>query len=133
MKIIGIEKISVAELQTEVKNGGKFVIYQYCFSVVIMTFKRVSDIYFVKSNESRVAKGLSWSLLSFLFGWWGIPWGIVYTISALAKNFAGGKDVTAEVMRFIHSQTNGPVFDFETEVTKEEEKELDKLKPGLEN
>lgn len=36
-------------------------------------------------------------------------------------------------MNFIHAQTNGPVFDFEKEVTAEEEKQLNVLKQGLEN
>jgi hypothetical protein len=98
-----------------------------------MTFKRGTDIYFVKHNQSRFAKSLPWFLISFFFGWWGLPWGIIYTFQTLGVNIGGGKDVTNEVMNFIHSQTNGPVFDFEKEVTAEEEKELALLKAGIQN
>ncbi|MBL0146629.1 MAG: hypothetical protein IPP48_13705 [Chitinophagaceae bacterium] len=57
----------------------------------------------------------------------------IYTLGALGSNIGGGKDVTQDVMNFIHAQTNGPVFDYEQEVTKEEEKQLDSLKNSLEN
>jgi hypothetical protein len=30
--------------------------------------------------------------------WWGIPWGPIYTIQALATNLRGGKNVTHEVI-----------------------------------
>jgi lipopolysaccharide export LptBFGC system permease protein LptF len=52
----------------------------------------------VRAGENRVLKGLGFSLLSFLLGWWGIPWGPIYTVQALWNNFQGGKDVTTEVL-----------------------------------
>lgn len=127
MKIKGIEGLTVADLQDEVGQGGKFVIYQYCISIIVMTFKRPSDIYFIKRDNSRVVKGLPYTLLSVILGWWGIPWGPIYTFGSLGTNLGGGKDVTTDVMRFIHAQTNGPVFDFEKEVTTQEEEELKNL------
>jgi hypothetical protein len=133
MKINGIDGMTVQDIQDEVYNGGKFVIYNYCVSIIVMTFKRGTDIYFVKHNQSRFAKSLPWTLISLLLGWWGLPWGFIYTPAALATNIGGGKDVTNEVMNFIHSQTSGPVFDFEKEVTAEEEKQLEGLKQGLVN
>jgi hypothetical protein len=133
MKINGIDGMTVQDLQDEVYSGGKFVIYNYCVSIIVMTFKRGTDIYFVKHNQSRFAKSMPWTLISLLLGWWGLPWGLIYTPAALATNIGGGKDVTNEVMNFIHSQTAGPVFDFEKEVTAEEEKQLEGLKQGLVN
>jgi len=98
MKILGIEGLSDQQINMELQLGAKFVFYQYCVSVVIMTFKQPSDIYFVRPSESAVRKGLGFSLISFLFGWWGIPWGPIYTIGSLITNFRGGKDVTQEVL-----------------------------------
>ena len=98
MKIIGIEGMGNLELRTEIQKGGKFVMYQYVISILIMTFNRNSDIYFIKADESAVVKGLPFTLLSFFVGWWGIPWGIIYTIQALIKNLSGGQDVTAQVL-----------------------------------
>ena len=98
MKIIGIEGMGNLELKTEIQKGGKFVMYQYVISVLIMTFKRNSNIYFIKADENAIVKGLPFTLLSLIVGWWGIPWGIIYTIQALIANFGGGQDVTAQVL-----------------------------------
>ena len=98
MKIVGIENMPVEQLKLELKRGGKFVIFAYCYSLLVMTFKKGSDIHFVKAGESRVLKGLPFTLVSLLAGWWGIPWGPIYTISSIATNLGGGKDVTTEVL-----------------------------------
>ena len=98
MKIVGIDGMSNEQVQQQVRDGGRFVIYQYCISVIFMTFKRGSSIYFLKPGEGAVGKGLGFSGLTLLLGWWGIPWGPIYTIQSLWKNFSGGIDVTQEVM-----------------------------------
>ena len=44
-KIVGLEGIkSDGELQQELQQGGKFVLYQYCISLLVITFKRSSKI-----------------------------------------------------------------------------------------
>lgn len=101
MRIIGLENQTIEELEHEVNSGGKFVIYQFSLSILVMSFKRSSDIYYVKAGESRVKKGVKFILLSLLLGWWGIPWGPIYTIGTLSNNFKGGKDVTTEVMQYL--------------------------------
>ncbi|MBK8257757.1 MAG: hypothetical protein IPK82_34450 [Polyangiaceae bacterium] len=98
MKIEGIEGMDGQQLAMELQRGGKFVIYQYCISVFILTFRRPSDIYFVRAGESAVSKGLGYTLLSLVLGWWGIPWGPIYTVSSVITNLGGGKDVTHEVV-----------------------------------
>jgi len=98
MKIEGVEGMTTADVVGEVQNGAKFVIYQYCISLLIVTFKRGSDIYFIKAGETALANGIPYTLLSLLLGWWGIPWGPIYTIQSLAVNLAGGNDVTKEVV-----------------------------------
>ncbi|HYG52590.1 MAG TPA: hypothetical protein VD905_16880 [Flavobacteriales bacterium] len=117
MKIKGIEGMTVAEVQDEINRGGKFVLYTYCISVIVMSFKRPSSIYFIKSNENAFVKGLPFSLTSLLLGWWGIPWGIIYTFGCLFSNIGGGKNVTTEVMQSIQQSTGGHVFEFETAET----------------
>ena len=98
MKIIGIEGLTWEQLKLEVQKGARFVIYQYCISLIFVSFKRFSNIYFIRSGEDAVAKGLKFSLLSLLLGWWGLPWGPAFTISSFITNFKGGKDVTNEVI-----------------------------------
>jgi hypothetical protein len=33
-----------------------------------------------------------------ILGWWGFPWGFIYTPMVILKNFSGGEDVTERVM-----------------------------------
>jgi len=98
IKINGIQGLTGSQLDFELQRGAKFVLYQYCVSILVLTFKRPSNIYFMKSGESTLTKGLPFTLLSLVAGWWGIPWGPIYTIQAVYNNFKGGKDVTNEVV-----------------------------------
>jgi hypothetical protein len=100
-KIIGLDGLDQVQLAYEVQRGAKFVVYQYCISIVILTFKRSSDIYLIRPEDSAVVKGLGFSLASLFLGWWGIPWGPIYTIGAFITNFRGGKNVTQDVMAYL--------------------------------
>jgi hypothetical protein len=97
-EIVGIEGMSDQELDEELRNGARLLAYSYCISILILTFKQPSAIHFVRSDESRFLKGLPYTLISFIAGWWGIPFGIIYTIWCIVANSAGGSDVTAEVV-----------------------------------
>ena len=93
------------DLQDEVDRGGKFVIYQYCISAIIISFRQPTDVYFVRGHESAVGKGIQYSLISLVAGWWGIPWGPIYTIGSLYNNLRGGKDVTQEMISSYNSRS----------------------------
>lgn len=97
-KIVGIEGMSAQQIAFEVQQGAKFVQYQYCISALVITFKRGTDIYLIRAGESRAMKGLGWTLLTLLAGWWGIPWGPIYTIQSLWVNLGGGHDLTAQAV-----------------------------------
>ena len=103
MEIKGLEGLSGNEIKSELERGAKFVVFTYCFSIIVITFRRSSDIYFVRSRESAIKYGWPWLLISFVFGWWGIPWGPIYTIQAIFRSFSG-KDVTFEVLQSLNSQ-----------------------------
>ena len=98
-KIVGIEGMNPQQLSHEVQRGGKFLQFQYCVSVVVMTFQRGTDIYFVPAGESPVVKGLGWTALSLVAGWWGIPFGPIFTVQSLWYNLKGGHDVTAAAVQ----------------------------------
>ncbi|MEK3904299.1 MULTISPECIES: hypothetical protein [unclassified Paenibacillus] len=104
MVIKGIENMDGGNIMSQIQQGGKFVIYTYCFSVVLMTFRRSSGIYFIKAGEGSVKQGLKYTLLTFFVGWWGIPWGPIYSIGAFITNFKGGKDITDEVLAALSNQ-----------------------------
>lgn len=114
MRIKNIDGLSARDLEREVKNGGKFIHYPFTVSLLVLTFKKSSDVYLVKGNESPVSKGLPFTLISFFFGWWGLPYGPKYTIEAIRSNLRGGKDVTDEVMATVA----GHILFMETEKEK---------------
>ena len=96
MKILGIENMSSDQLQFELQRGAKIVCYHYCVSLLVITLRRSSDAYYIPAGESAVSKGLPWTLLTLVMGWWGIPWGPIFTVQSLIVNFKGGKDLTAD-------------------------------------
>lgn len=98
MNIYGIENMSIAQVGNEIQRGGKFVVFEYCISLLIITLKRPSSIYFISPGEDTFGKSIGFTVISLLLGWWGFPWGPIYTIASLITNFRGGKDVTLEVM-----------------------------------
>jgi len=102
MQIKGLNRMTAQDVAQEVARGGKFVIYQYAISIVILSFKQGSDIYFVRSTENAVVKGLPYTLLTLVAGWWGIPFGPIFSVMALFNNLKGGKDVTNEVMNILN-------------------------------
>ncbi|HWB60175.1 MAG TPA: hypothetical protein VG733_11830 [Chthoniobacteraceae bacterium] len=107
-KIVGIEGMNAEDLRNEISRGGRFVMYQYCISVIFMSFRRSSNIYFIKGGHGSVAKGLPFVLISLLVGWWGIPFGLIWTIQSLVINFGGGKDVTQAVLGSIIRPVSAP-------------------------
>ena len=104
MQIRNVENLQTGELKRELDNGARFVVFEYCISIIIMTFRRSSDVYFIRSNESTVKYSWSFTLLTLVLGWWGIPWGPIYSITSLFTNISGGKNVTAEILTAMSNQ-----------------------------
>ena len=104
MAIVGIEGMSDAQVAEEIRRGARFVIFQYCISIFIMTFKRTSsDVHFVRAGEGTFGKSWGASLVTLLLGWWGIPWGPIYSIQSLWVNANGGHDVTHDIVRAMNA------------------------------
>jgi len=98
MKIRGIDNMTPDQVYQEIQRGAKFVVFQYTISILVMTFKRPSEIFFVRPGEKATSHGVPYTLLSLFLGWWGIPWGPIWTISTIWTNSKGGKDVTDKLM-----------------------------------
>lgn len=98
MKIRNIEGFSAASLQREADKGARFVYYTFTISLLVVTFKKNSGVYMISAGENAITKGAGFTLLSALFGWWGIPYGPKYTLESIRTNMNGGKNVTDEVM-----------------------------------
>jgi hypothetical protein len=100
IRIVGAEGMSPAEIKEAVeRKGAKLVAYQFCISIVVLSFRFFSPIHYIPPGERASSRGGRYSLLAFLFGWWGFPFGIFFTIQSLIINARGGHDVTQQVMR----------------------------------
>ncbi len=96
------------------QSGGRYVYYTYTFSIIVMTFTRSSKVQFIPAKQSRILPGIPYVFVSLLFGWWGIPFGLILTPISMIKSLSGGTDVTEkvighEIMRTldIPSENNG--------------------------
>ena len=103
LKIHGIENLSTEQINAELQRGAKFVVFQYCISILVMSFKRSSGIYFVPAGTGTAGKSAGFCGLSLLLGWWGIPWGPIWTIGTVFKNLSGGVDVTGNVLSALNA------------------------------
>lgn len=97
------EGTSVAQVRELVQQGGRFVVFEYAISILIMSFKRGSELHWIPPGGSAAGASLPYTLLTLVAGWWGIPWGPIYSFMALVTNLGGGRDVTQEVLGNIAS------------------------------
>src|SRR5262245_7145310 len=97
MLIEGIDNRTPAEVARDLAAGGRFVLYECCISLIVITLRRPSPVCFLRPGEAGVVRGLPYTLVSLLLGWWGLPWGVIYTPFVLLNNLGGGRDVTTEV------------------------------------
>jgi hypothetical protein len=96
-KIIGIDNLTLDQLSAEIEKGGRFVTFLFCISALVLTFKQSSRIYFIRAGESGFKHSLQYTLFSLFLGWWGIPWGPIYTLETIITNLSGGRNVTSQV------------------------------------
>jgi hypothetical protein len=101
MHIAGIDNLTPRELEAELAAGGRFVFYEFCISFVFLTLRCPTRVRFLRPRQYGAVRGLPFVFLSLLLGWWGVPWGIIYTPLTIFTNLCGGHDVTEEVGGFI--------------------------------
>ena len=97
MKVNGIDGIPPEQIVDEIRRGAKFVIYEYCISVFIVTVRKDSEVFYIRPGQSRVSGGTGFTAMSLLTGWFGFPHGPIYTITSVMTNLRGGRDVTMQV------------------------------------
>lgn len=109
VKINGIGRMTIGEMREAVKNGARFVVFEYVLSFIVISRRRVSTTFFVRSGESMFAKSLPYNLMTILFGWWSFPFGPGLTIGAIRDNLKGGADVSAKVIDQILAAADKPI------------------------
>ena len=89
--------MSTEQLTAELRSGTRLVIYHYTVSLLIVSSRRPSEVFVMRRGDSRFEKGVPYTLLSLLLGWWGLPWGPIFTVWSVIENCAGGEDVTEKI------------------------------------
>ena len=107
-RIRGAEKLALPQLEQQLEAGGRVVFYEYCISLCIISLRRPTDLYFLRPGERGLVKGLPYVFLSLLLGWWGVPWGLIYTPLTLVTDLAGGCDVTTQVRSLLPQLAGNP-------------------------
>ena len=62
--------------------------YQACISLIIRTLRFRSR--FLISGRDNFVTCFAYTLVTFLLGWWGIPFGVIFTPQAIYRNLRGG-------------------------------------------
>ena len=62
--------------------------YQACVSLIFATSRFRSR--FLVVGQGSVGEWLIFSGITVMLGWWGFPWGIIFTPQALYRNLRGG-------------------------------------------
>ena len=65
----------------EIAPSTKLVSYTYVISLLVVTFRRSTRYYFMEAEKGKAfGAKLSCIVCNLLLGWWGIPWGPIWTI-----------------------------------------------------
>jgi hypothetical protein len=91
-------QMSGEDILLQVEQGARFVRYSYATSIVIMSFRRESPLYFVSGRLSGMKHALPFLSYNPFRRLVGRPVGSIFTVQALARNLAGGRDVTDEIV-----------------------------------
>ncbi len=112
MDIKGAENLSPQEFAYELQRGGRVVEFSYCISALVVTFRR-SAMVLVRPGESAMSAAAPYLLLSLFFGWWGFPFGLIFTPIAILQNLTGGTDHTARFTASLPRQQPPPMAAFQ--------------------
>ena len=74
-------------------EGGRYVQFAYAVSIIILSFQNYSKPVFIPRGKSTLGPALPYIFVSLFFGWWGFPWGPIFTIKSLITNLKGGVEV----------------------------------------
>lgn len=108
-KIHGIGRMTIGEMREAVKQGARFVVFEYVLSFIVISRRRVSATFFVRPGESTFSMSLPYNLITLLIGWWSFPFGPGLTIGAIRDNLKGGTDVSAKVIDQILAAADKPI------------------------
>jgi hypothetical protein len=97
-KCMDLDGLDNQNIEDVLSQGGRLVFYEFCISLIFITLRRPSKVYLAMPGRPGVLRALPYCLISFLLGWWGLPWGPIYTVLTIVTNLRGGCDISAQWM-----------------------------------
>ncbi len=80
----------------------RYIVFTSVISLLLVTFRRMRDGVFCPSCAQWRAVWAS--AITWLFGWWGFPFGPIYSVVALAENLANGDQPGDRNARILEQQ-----------------------------
>jgi hypothetical protein len=77
----------------------RYIIFWYVVGLLLFTMKRTIQGVYCPSRAPK--KALQASAITWLCGWWGVPWGPIWTVGAIYRNLVGGTqpaDVNGQIL-----------------------------------
>ncbi|TVQ05871.1 MAG: J domain-containing protein [Leptolyngbya sp. DLM2.Bin27] len=79
----------------------RYIIFFQVTSCIILTFRTpIQGIFCPKCAESKAIES---TVTTWLLGWWGLPWGLFYSVSTIFQNLFGGSkpnEVNAHLLTY---------------------------------
>jgi len=129
-KIRNTAGFSLEQFYSSLSEGACIMSYGYCISAIAFTYRLMSPPYYIKAGEMPSAYRKKYNTLSVIFGWWGLPWGPIYTFDMLRINRnkkGGGVNITEDVLLAVQHKYEGrdlrEIFTEDIVITYGEEKE----------
>ena len=89
-----------ATVVEQVMDGTRFVTIPFIFSIFILSFKRhIGGVHEVRSGEFPIGGLAKAAAVTALFGWWGFPFGILWSLLTTFYLWRGGRDQTLEILK----------------------------------
>jgi len=87
-------KLGNVRYETKVINL-ETTLTRYCivYSFIFFTRKTYSN-YVIRNSNKSIITGIASTLSSLLVGWWGLPWGPIYTIQSVFINISNQEAIT---------------------------------------
>lgn len=99
------ENSSLETIHSTIESGGQFVVFLYCFSFLVFSFRRFSKAILIENNEALENHKIKYNRISYLFGWWAVPYGIGNTLACIKLNKQGGINVSEDIMLNISEES----------------------------
>ena len=105
------------ENQNTIKDGGAVyegervtmkslaVRYETCCSIIFMTMRKKTPMFLKDSSRARKSQ-ITASIVSYIFGWWGIPFGLIFTPVVVMNNIRNAGAIPVEELFKQFADTN---------------------------